>query len=209
MTFVCFESTGLLQIAVKITDEPPSGLKAGLRKSYNAWLNTDWIEAVNGEEWRCALFSLCFMHSVVQERRKFGSLGWNIPYEFNQTDLEAAATYMRTHMMDCELRKVNVSWTAVQYMTCEIQYGGRITDGFDRRLFNTYGERWQSPRVFEPEFEFGDGDKAAGYRPMHYTEMSRYRTEIENLQDDDHPEVRSLSISDSVFDMMHICIEIY
>jgi len=179
---------GLLQISIKMTDEPPSGLKAGLRKSYNAWLSTDWIEAVNSEDWRCSLFSLCFVHSVVQERRKFGSLGWNIPYEFNQSDLEASATYMKAHMVDAEMRKAEVSWGAIQYMTCEIQYGGRITDGFDRRLFNTYGERWQCPRVFEPEFEFGDGDKAKGYTVMRYGEIGRYRSEIENLADDDHPE---------------------
>ena len=37
---------GLLQISIKMTDEPPSGMKAGLWKSYNSFLTQDWLEAL-------------------------------------------------------------------------------------------------------------------------------------------------------------------
>merc|ERR1711865_528925 len=174
---------GLLQISIKMTDEPPQGVKAGLRKSYN-WLNQDWIEAVGKDEWKSMLYTVCFMHTVVQERRKFGPLGFNIPYEFNQCDLEASVMYMRGHMSEVELKKGQISWHAVSYMVCEAQYGGRITDDFDRTLFNTYGDSWLGNKIFDAAFEF-----APGYKVLKFGEITKYRQAIEDLKDDDHPSV--------------------
>lgn len=53
---------GLLQMGIKITNEAPVGIKAGLRASYN-WVNQDMLDAVNRPEWRQLLFVMCFMHS--------------------------------------------------------------------------------------------------------------------------------------------------
>lgn len=44
------------------------------------------------------IFALCFMHSLVIERKKFGALGWCIPYEFNNSDLEASLSFIERYM---------------------------------------------------------------------------------------------------------------
>ena len=68
---------GLLQMCIKVTNEPPAGLKAGLLRSYTpgVLVDQDKLERVDAQQWRQLLFALCFLYSVVQERINFGSLG--------------------------------------------------------------------------------------------------------------------------------------
>ena len=126
-------------------------MQAGLLRSYTSVVNEDRLNLLESKEWRDLVWTTCFMHSVVQERRKFGSVGWCIPYEFNLSDLEASLTFLAKH---CEDNQNSVSWQTIQYMVCQVQYGGRITNDLDRDLFLTFGARWLTPRIREPDFEF-------------------------------------------------------
>jgi dynein heavy chain len=86
-------------MAIKVTTEPPKGLKAGLARTYSTMVNQDFLEKVEPyEKWRNIVFTVCFLHSIVQERRKYGPLGFCIPYEFNTSDLEASLCYIENHM---------------------------------------------------------------------------------------------------------------
>jgi len=139
----------LLQMSTKVTNEPPAGLKAGLLRSYTVQVDQDRLERVETLEWRQLLYVLCFLHSIVQERRKFGPLGWCVPYEFNTGDIEACMKFLEKHLYNGP-----ISWPTLQYMVHAVQYGGRITDSCDRRMFYNYASSWVRKSVLEEDFTY-------------------------------------------------------
>lgn len=113
------------------------------------------------------LFSLCFFHSILLERKKFLQLGWNIVYGFNDSDFEVpsperlpiadcrspmtAANRLTTPSCCSMVLQVSESllslylneyeeipWDALKYLIAGVNYGGHVTDDWDRRVLTTY-----------------------------------------------------------------------
>ena len=69
----------ILQSSIKFTNESPHGVRADLKRTYGL-ITQDKLEYIETINWRPMLYATSFLHNIVQERRKFGPLGWNIPY---------------------------------------------------------------------------------------------------------------------------------
>uniref|UniRef100_A0A3B4Y7N6 Dynein heavy chain region D6 P-loop domain-containing protein n=1 Tax=Seriola lalandi dorsalis TaxID=1841481 RepID=A0A3B4Y7N6_SERLL len=138
-----------LQSSIKFTNEPPLGVKAGLKRTFSG-VSQDQLEISNLPEWKPLLYAVAFLHTTVQERRKFGPLGWNIPYEFNQADFTSSMQFDFYFIIFLLI-----------VSSCprpgEVQYGGRVTDDLDKRLLNTFTRVWFSENTFSDKFCFYKG----------------------------------------------------
>jgi dynein heavy chain len=175
----------VLQNGVKLTTEPPRGIKANLRRTYNEF-DADFLDSCKkSKEWRKLVFGLSFFHATIQERRKFGPLGWNIRYEFNDSDLETSTTMLKMFLEDQD----EIPWEAIVWITGQINYGGRVTDSNDLRCLQKTLEKYMCIENLEDGYIYSDSGK---YYAPPFGNNASYIDYIDGLPLNDSPEVFGL-----------------
>lgn len=84
----CTQACGSVTLRLcQVVTEPPNGLKLNMRATYFK-ISNEMLEHCPHPAFKPLVYVLAFFHAVVQERRKFGKIGWNVYYDFNESDFQ-------------------------------------------------------------------------------------------------------------------------
>ncbi|ORC93797.1 putative dynein heavy chain [Trypanosoma theileri] len=190
---------GILQRSLKVVNEPPNGLKMNMKNTLSR-VTEDQLEACMHSAFRPLVFTLAFFHAVVQERRKYGKIGWNVVYDFNETDFSVSMRLLDTYLTKAYQNNDPIPWDTLRYLVGEAMYGGRVTDSMDRRIVKTYLEEYFGDFLFDTfqSFHFYKNDEVDYCLPPDSTDPNKRVTlqqmlaHVESLPKDNTPEVFGL-----------------
>ena len=135
----------VLQACVKLTNEPPDGMKANTKRSINNFTDDMLEECSKQAEFKNITFAICYFHAVLLQRKKFGSIGFNFVYPFTTGDLVNSAQTCINYLENSS----TVPWSDLRYLVGEVLYGGHVFNDWDRVLTNTYLELWLSEPLLD------------------------------------------------------------
>lgn len=140
----------ILQNSVKMTIEPPQGIRDNLKKSYES-MNKDEFNADKDihPQFRSLLYGLCFFHAIIQDRRKYGPIGWNIAYEFTYEDLDVCKKQLKLFLAKSD----EIPYEVIRTLCADINYGGRVTDKKDARLIRSIINKFISKEILNPGYD--------------------------------------------------------
>ncbi|KAL9651290.1 hypothetical protein ABK040_001243 [Willaertia magna] len=139
---------GILQRSLKVVTEPPNSLQLNMKSTYTN-ISDAHLDECNHEAFRPLVYVLTFFHGVIQERRKYGKIGWNIPYDFNRSDFDVSFSLIRTYLNKAVIYADPIPWESLKYLVGEAMYGGRVTDKYDRRILTTYLNEYMGDFLFD------------------------------------------------------------
>ena len=178
----------VLQSGVKITNEPPKGIRASLKGTFLNIKDEDFKNSTLPEKLKKMTFGLAFFHAIILERRKFGPLGWNIPYEWMNSDLEASRMHLNMYIE--EYAAEGVPFEILRFLVGTINYGGRVTDDKDEKLIAAILEKYFDDMIFDESYKFSE---SGIYYAPDVDNMEIINQYIEQLPLDDEPEVFGLN----------------
>jgi len=174
----------ILQRGIKISMEPPRGLRLNLLKLYSLAAPEDFSSCKQQGKYKKLLFTLSWFHSILLERRKFKTLGFNSSYDFNDSDYTICKDLL---LVLLEEYPGKTPLEALKYMMGEAHYGGRVTDRWDRRLVNVYLKTFFCKDALDKD-NFMLSDLPSYYIPSDGDILS-YKSFIQRLPQEDDSEI--------------------
>jgi len=113
-------------------------------------MSDEIFESCPKDEFKQLVYVLSFFHATIQERKKYGKIGWNVQYDFNDGDFRISWRLIQLYLNKAiETNSDVLPWETLRYLIGESMYGGRVTDDWDRRVLNTYLEEFLGEFIFD------------------------------------------------------------
>ncbi|CAG9319005.1 unnamed protein product [Blepharisma stoltei] len=171
----------LLQTCIKITMEPPNGLKTFLLRSLNQiepqFLHSNDIQ-------KRLLYGLCFAHATIQERCRYQGVGWVRPYDFTESDFLASVSVVISFPAE------KIQWDMMRYCISDLVYGCRVSEPQDIRLIHALIDPILSSHIKEKLFLLSESQNIG--IPERMDNFKTTFSLVEKMEYNESPEIYGL-----------------
>ena len=176
---------GILQRSLKVVTEPPDGLKLNMRSTFAKLATDPSADDCPHPAYRPLVYTLTFLHAVLLERRKYGKIGFNVAYDFNESDYTVSRKLLNLYLAKAFVNGDEVlPWGSLRYLIGDAMYGGRVSDFFDRRILSTYLEEYLGDFLFDKNNKFFFARSGFDYdlpNVPQTAELFKYASHVEKL----------------------------
>jgi dynein heavy chain len=176
---------GILNRCIKLTNEPPGGLKANLVRAF-CFFSKESFEELDSKT-KSILFGLCHFHAVMMERKLYGPMGYNMMYPFAVGDLRDSAVILSNYMENSGGGKI--PWMDLKYLFGEIMYGGHIVNDFDRLTCKVYLDFFMKDELLDETemYPYSEEEKGVSFMCPAPTSYDNYLKHINATLTSDTP----------------------
>ena len=128
-----------------------------------------------------------------QERRKYGKIGWNVNYDFNESDFQISRKLLSLYLKKAfEDEDEFLPWGSLKYLIGDAMYGGRVSDNMDRRVLSTYLTEYMGDFLFDECQKFFFSQAGYDFDLPETGPLENYTEHIERLPLTNSPAVFGL-----------------
>ena len=106
------------------------------------------------------------------ERAKYGAIGFNIPYQFNENDLRISIRQLKMFLDEYD----ETPYETLRYTCGECNYGGKVTDGHDRITVDRILKLFYTPEITNDDYAFSASGRTARRNTARTRSTSRTST---------------------------------
>ncbi|KAJ1022342.1 hypothetical protein NDA13_005252 [Ustilago tritici] len=173
-----------------LMNEPPPGIRASMLDSLKS-IAPSRLQRGPAETPRL-YFLLAFFHATLTERLRYTPLGWSKPFEFNDSDAEAALDIIEGWVAKVAKGRANVDpqqlpWDAIRSLLKQSVYGGKIDNAPDQTLLDSFVDELFCAAAYDVNFQLVKHEKDPLVAPEG-TKMETFISWVQALPEQQPPQ---------------------